>query len=97
MVMDPESLHPNSNLRKEISLSLQKSLNQNRNRDFTEALYRTISKIDIEESGRPVEKLLSKWITQFCQFMGYKSERSRGLLEFRPRFSEIRPVHFVAN
>ena len=97
MVMDPESLHPNSNLRKEISMSLQKSLNQNRNRNFTEAIYRTTTKAMIEESGRTVEALLSKWVTQFCTQMGYKSQRNPGLLEWKPRFSEIRPVHFVPN
>ena len=62
-------------------------------RSMTEACYKSLSKYEIEHSEKQVETSLSKWINLFFKHMGYSSVE-QGLLLHKPRFSEIRPIHF---
>jgi len=62
----------------------------------TESRYKTLSKHEVEQrvrEGSAIETSLSKWILQFFKFMNYTAQ-DRGLLAYRPRFSEIRPMQF---
>ena len=96
MVMDPESLHPTSLIRKQITQNAKQisSLNFGVGSQ-TESRYKTLSKHEIESrirDGQSVESSLCKWIVQFFKVMNYQSLENRGLLVNMPRFSEIRPM-----
>lgn len=97
MVMDPESLHPTSNIRKQIS-QVAKSGASGLNfgaGSQTESRYKTLSKHEIESrirDGQAIENSFSKWIVQFFKIMNYQNLENRGLLVNMPRFSEIRPM-----
>lgn len=95
MVMDPDSLHPSSSIRKQIAVNIKNVnvLNFGAGGQ-TESRYKTLSKHEIESrvrDGQAIESSLSKWILQFFKFMSY-TNNNRGLLVNQPRFSEIRPM-----
>ena len=71
--MDPESVHNDSNLKKQIENSILSYSEKFDNSIETESKYKTLSNHEIEyreKEGIQFEISLSKWILMFYKFMG---------------------------
>ena len=65
MVMDPDSLHPSSQIRKQIAANMKNVNVLNYCAGQTESRYKTLTKHELESrvrEGQAVEQSLSKWI-----------------------------------